>query len=484
MLNLRTVGQRRESLMAEIADGAGGYLGISNWSGQDVPAMWRKVESQQTDNHWKIVAGWQKTCELTSTHMSRVKQYRESLVAAWPPSKSEAARAYVAQLDQLIDKLQETYDAASANYTALSGATSALSTSRSQLQRLNEEYTAKAAEKQLYDEQAASLRQAGFTGVHGKPPVTDAELEQLNNRARTIMYSLSGELVQAQAQIRQPPPPKPGNIENGAGTEVYGGGSGPPMIPPIMPVPVATSGSGWSSERASAGTRLPFPAPTAPVAGPVLGNAGPVLGSAGTLAPHPSASPLPPTPTAPPTGGGGGFSPTLPPGPGLPGRSGGLGRPLAGSPTLPPSPLGKGLGGAPGFGLGEAVGPPRPLPPGGLIGGSAGPGLGQPAAGGAKARRINPVGGVIGGGGAGTAPAGSAGQRPGPGSGRAPMGAGGQAFGGMPSDRSVSRTDKEQGGRRWDPDNPWETEEGVPPVVLPPDDPGRIDPGPAIGLDR
>ena len=33
----------------------------------------------------------------------------------------------------------------------------------------------------------------------------------------------------------------------------------------------------------------------------------------------------------------------------------------------------------------------------------------------------------------------------------------------------------------WDPDNPWETAEGVNPVVRPAHE-KRIDPGPAIGL--
>jgi hypothetical protein len=463
--------------MAEIADGAGGYLGISDWTGQDVPAMWRKLEGQQTDNHWTVAAGWRKTFELTSTHLSRVKQYRESLVAAWPPSKSQAAQAYVARLDHLIDSLQQTYDAASANYTTFSAATTAISTSRAQLQQLNEEYTAKLAQKQLHDEQTASLREAGFTGVHGKPPVTEAELEQLNNNARTIMYGLSGELVQAQAQIRQPPPYRP-NPRYEPDSDPYGG-TAPPVIPPIMPVPVG--GSETSARQTSTISRAPVPAPTAPTVGPVLGGGGPVLGSAGTLAPHlPSGSPL--TPTAPPTGGGPGLSPGIPPGPGLPG---GLGRPVAGSPPSPKASLfSKGQGGTARFGVGEVTGAPRPLPPGGLIGGGVGSGLGQPAAGGAQARRVNPVGGVIGGGGAGTAPAGGAGQRPGPGSGRTPMGAGGQSFGGIPPTRSAGRSDMDQSGRRWDPDNPWETDEGVPPVVLPPDEPGRIDPGPAIGLDR
>jgi hypothetical protein len=45
------------------------------------------------------------------------------------------------------------------------------------------------------------------------------------------------------------------------------------------------------------------------------------------------------------------------------------------------------------------------------------------------------------------------------------------------------RANDEQ-SQEWDPHNPWQTAEGVDPVVLPPQDPGPIDPGPAIGLDR
>jgi hypothetical protein len=81
--------------------------------------------------------------------------------------------------------------------------------------------------------------------------------------------------------------------------------------------------------------------------------------------------------------------------------------------------------------------------------------------------RINPPGGMIGG------PAGATGgvARP------------GQAAG-MPAGRSAKRRDRDEPVQHWDPDNPWETEEGVAPVVLPPEAPRRHDPGPAIGQGR
>jgi hypothetical protein len=46
------------------------------------------------------------------------------------------------------------------------------------------------------------------------------------------------------------------------------------------------------------------------------------------------------------------------------------------------------------------------------------------------------------------------------------------------------RTDQlDEAGKthKWDPDNPWEINEGVPPI-LSPTKPQRVNPGPAIGL--
>jgi hypothetical protein len=40
-------------------------------------------------------------------------------------------------------------------------------------------------------------------------------------------------------------------------------------------------------------------------------------------------------------------------------------------------------------------------------------------------------------------------------------------------------------GRHWDPDNPWEVDEGIDPVIMPDAPPGPVDPGPGIiGMDR
>jgi len=116
------------------------------------------------------------------------------------------------------------------------------------------------------------------------------------------------------------------------------------------------------------------------------------------------------------------------------------------------------------------------MAPGGVIGGNPGTrGLGQLGAGRAGSRRVNPVGGVIGEG------EGGAGSRRGVGAGgmsasERPAGMYGQGAAG----RRPGRQDEGE-SEHWDPDNPWQTAEGVEPVVLP-IEAQRVDPGPAIGL--
>jgi hypothetical protein len=107
------------------------------------------------------------------------------------------------------------------------------------------------------------------------------------------------------------------------------------------------------------------------------------------------------------------------------------------------------------------------MPPGGVIGGTPGVGLGQPAMGRASAQRVNPVGGVIRNSGAHQSP----GLRGSSAPGQAMTNVGGRA----------GRREKSDDSTSWDPDNPWETAEGVAPVVIPVAE-QRVDPGPAIGL--
>jgi hypothetical protein len=454
------------------AGGGGGSAG-TNWNGYDVEQMWRLVSNQETDNHWRQVSGWDKINELTGTHLSRLREYRDSLAAAWSPEKSPAAKAFVERLDYLIQHVQSVNEVASKNYSTFSTATSTLSTSRYQLKKIYDEYVQKKQQKQAYEEELAFNQSSLLPGVApSAPKVTQADLDKLNYQARSIMFDLSSTLTQAQVQIKQPPPYKPpftpvdDGGSSGPGSTYSGGGA--PTIPPVVPIPSSPD----------PGPRSGSPAPVAPVPTPTSPGMGPILGGAGPVAPP--APPTSPTVINPPA------VPSYPTGPYPPGTPfpSMPGMPMTGGP-LPPS-------GSPGMlkpGIGGYAGLPKAMPPGGLIGGTPGAGLGQPATG-TTPRRINPVGGVIGGNNAGTGATGRGGM---PGAGATGRGASatgrlaagqGQSYGTASGNRSAAPDEAEAGGPRWDPDNPWETSEGVAPVVLPSNETGRVDPGPAIGFHR
>lgn len=471
------------------AGGGGGYSGSTNWYNFNTPNMWSTLANQDTEPYWEQVSAWKKTSELSLTHLSRLKQYRDGLAEAWPPEKNEAARAYVERLDYLIEVVQGVYDTSSSNHQTLSNITLAIGEARRKLEPIVREYEEKQRAKKEYEDTNPLL--AIF-----KDEVKQSDLDAVDAKARSIMYSLSGELAGAQMQLQKPPPytKKVGREEPQPPDGNGMGGSIPPVLPPV---PVPGSVGGGPSYSASPTPAVHTVVPTQPPSG-----VGPVLGSTGTLTP-PTVSPTPPsiiTPSPTPTPGPGLPGPFPPPNTGLP--------PGPKPPGLPPSPgypnssnLAPGTGG-PKTGLGTGGGlTPRAMPPGGMIGGSPGAGLGQPAPGPNAARRINPVGGVIGGGGAGgsagTTPLGGAGQRPGMGGGmpagsagrpgagvgRTPM-TSGQNFGMAPSSRGGVQKQDEENSQHWDPDNPWETDEGVAPVMMPSRQTNRIDPGPAIGYNR
>jgi len=451
---------------------AGRTSALTDWQLMDVTTMWACLQDHDTTNHWKQVAGWRKVCDLAREHLSRLQQYRHGLATAWPPETNDAARTYIHELDQLINKVQRTHDAASTNYTTLSAATQAISTTRTELKKIHDAYTTKLQEKQTYDATLNDPKAAIGSRVPDRP-ITNADLEQLNIQARGIMYGLSGELQQAQTMLQKPPPARstrdPGN------TDIYGRSTAVPLIPPIVSFPLAPTARPPALNPHSSSVQ-PVQSLTTPNAGPVLGGAG--IG----VAPPPTSPGLPTTqppasPNSPPPVGG---LPALPIGSTRTGTSGPSGWPIVGSPSSgnqarsTPS----GVGG--------------PMPPSGLIGGHPAMGLGQPGPGNNQPRRVNPAGGIIGG--AGTAPAGSAGSRPSVGRG---IGSHGIApIGGTPSSgrgtSDIGSTRPALGQQelaneeidRWDPDHPWQTNQGVSPVVRPPDDEGPFDPGPAIGLNR
>lgn len=428
--------------------------------------MWACLQGQETPGHWKHVAGWRKVCELAQNHLRQLRQYRAGLAEAWPPATNAAARTYLGELDELIGRVQRTHDTAAANHDALAAVARAIDSTRPELKRIRDDYAEKLARKRGYEATLADPKAAaGSRGVD--PPVTDADLERLNVQARGLMFGLSGELQQAQAMLQKPPPlNRQLPVKDISNSDVYNNTANV-VIPPVIPVSVNTVGD----TRQPSSTKQNLLTPPTPQSGPVLGNAG-----ATSTQPIPAGTGYTPSVGTPPNGAQQPISSvTLPPT--HPSYTG----PKKWPPASPLRSLTENQSGAP-----QRI-PPRATPLNGLIGSIPGMGVPhQPAD--PPTRKINPVGGVIGGGAAGTAPTGGAGSRPG---GRQPGGLHIPPIGGGPSgamNTAPTRSGRVGGSdtpkKHWDPDQPWEIEEGTTPIVRPPEDGPPIDPGPAIGFNR
>lgn len=457
-----------------------GRADLTAWHLMSLPNMWACLQDQDTTNHWRHVTGWRKICDLSAAHLGHLREYRRGLAEAWPPESNAAARAYVGELDRLITRVQHTHDAAVANHRSLSAALHAITTSRAQIKTLHDEYAVKSRDKKAYEEILADPKAVAGSRMPDRPPVTDADLERLNARARVVMYGLSTELNQAQAALQKPPPASRGNPgASHADRDVYTP-TDSPIIPPIVPAPISAfnrAAPPLTTSSSNQGTATP----PAPNIGSENGSStahartgvGPILGGSGAGAatlpsfPHPS----PPINTSPnssilPVSA---TPPVISPGPNTP-----FNKP--GSPTAP-DPLRR----VEKSNLGTPAHPQqmtttsRAAPTSGIIGTPPAAGIGQPTAGRPTSRQVNPIGGVIGGAGNSASRTGQLNSFPG-----TPGVVSGSSIGGNQS-RIRSR---ETNAHTWDADNPWEVDQGVAPVVRAPEERGPIDPGPAIGLNR
>ncbi|MBQ1025983.1 flagellar export protein FliJ [Micromonospora sp. C95] len=442
--------------------GIGRSGGLTEWHLMNVADMWACLQGHHTDNHWRHVAGWRKIAELAGQHLGRLRTYRESLAQAWPPETNAASHAYLAKLDELIEQVQRTHDTAATNQTALSAATQALSSSRDKIEKIHQEYADKLQQKRSWEQTAADPKAAAASRAI-QPPVTDSDLEQLNIQARNVMYGLSTELHQAQTQLRHPPPTKP-TVLDGAHPDAYSGIAAP-LIPPVVALPPSLRRAAVRKHSTTMNLGRNSAIPTT---GPVLGRADPS---------PTTATPSTPSPNAPASASS--ANPPLTPEFVI--------RPSNSRPVPEARKIGKEPDPMP------HRNPPNTALPDGIIGGVNGGSVSHSGASNTQLRSSNPSGGVIGGGAAGTAPTGGAGSRP---AGRGGLTANQIPVGGSPmlgptSGRGISRTGSllshpRDGNetRRWDPDNPWAVNEGLSPIIRPPDEEGPIDPGPAIGLTR
>lgn len=401
--------------------GGGGYAGTYWWN-VDVPYMWEVLENQETTPHFEVVAGWGLTIGLLIDHLSTVKSYRDRLVEVWPPERSAASAAYVARLDDLIAVLWRNHEAAVANYQALGVVAQALHTARARVRSLYAEYV-----RQEQAEAGAEAVRRASAGRVIAPSVASRKAE-LNEQARAVMYDLSNAIVSGRTALQVPEPYDPARLGQAEQDAHYGGGSGHSAAMTVG----LSAGEQAATKADQAATKAEQAADQA--------------ASKAEQAASKAEQAATKTMGVPPVAAS---SPVIVPVPGAAQRPGDSARRRAGV----SSPV-------------DGVGSARPIdgiidgrPPGGPMRSPSS--RTEPEARGGPVRSVNPIGGVISSRGGGPS---------------------GVAALGQPSAHRRGRRAGPVG--RWDPNNPWEVAEGVPPVVQAPPDPGLDDPGPVIGLNR
>ncbi|GAA4931122.1 hypothetical protein [Actinoplanes utahensis] len=482
--------------MAVANDSGGAYLGTGRFASSDIEQMWNLVRDHDHVPHQAALEGWRHAYELILMHRTQIETYKDKLIQAWPPERSSASRAYVARLDVLIENLTSTYEASIANYTTYSSAINAVSAAKAEIKTIRDEYLKNAALIAEYQEAKSStsqpLAEAGMIpGPEPVNPVPDWKQKMLQQQAAEVMTKASAELSAAKFALVSPAPfqqalenvyANSGSIGGGGGgvgggsvASASSGSSGhSARLRPadsIIPAPVETSRPSTEANPLPTGggfTGQPnSPDSGSPSDGPVLGGAKPdPTGPVNTLPTN--TNPITTTPNTGPNLNNTGpytITPGVPPTSTLP-RSG----------FGPHSPTtGRGPGTPPGVGPGIIGGRGNPAPHPGVLG--AVPPGGTSASG----RGGMPVGGMPVGGAPSASRAGQAGSPNRAGQRINPVGGMiGQDGMVRPGQRQTRRSGEEEQSRTWDPDNPWETDAGIDPVLLPQPE-RRIDPGPTIG---
>jgi hypothetical protein len=447
---------------------------VSEYGAYDIKQLWQMVDAakQGLQPSYAQVAALDRAQQMLSGHAQSLETAREQLAAKWPPEANAASAAYLTELDRLIAAVKDTALSCAINVFHINTVSDAIVQAHETLKPLHDEYVKNEGALAKYDAEinavgvGASAIPGGSTVAKGvarlftSPPVEDGRQDELTKQAQQAMISLSGAAQDGATYIKPPAPYDPPTVNNSfledpkqiGSSGDTGGTTRPPTI--TSPSHARTPSSTSATREISSGSNS---TPSGSDAGPILSGSTP--------------APVQPTPT-----------PAAPVGPGI-----GIGSP---SPAVSPAgPLPSILftEGAPNGSYGgrissdllreEAGISRRPFggtgtPRSGVISDAPDVNETRPS----TPSRVNPPGGVIA-------------QQPGVGGRAGSQGTGNRmgARTGM-TDSHVGRRRRgtgETGGRQWDPDNPWEVDDGVDPIILPSTPPARIDPGPGIiGFDR
>jgi hypothetical protein len=445
---------------------------VSEYDGYDIKQLWQMVDAarQGLQPSHDQVAALNNAQQMLSGHAQSLEDARDQLAAKWPPETNAASAAYLTELDRLIAAVKDAALSCAVNVFHINMVGDAIIQAHDKLAPLHTEFVKNESALAQYDADIKSFGDgatlipggsaiaSGAARLFTSPPVDDGRQDELTKQAQQAMVPLAGAAQDGATYIKPPAPYEPPTVanhydemtQNQPGSSGSGSSSGVAR-PPTIDSPAYTRHQG-DSNTATPGQASDVT--TQPLTG------GPVLSGYTPTPAQPA--PGPSLPIGPEPGTGSAIVP-------LPGPISGLGSPPVGYGGRLPSVLAPGEGGL-GRGPFGNVGAPRSSIIGTVPGGAG--------AVGSTPSRVNPPGGVIG-------------QQLGAGGKGRTRAAGGRIAGsngtGMTGTRSsrrrrgASETDR----RQWNPNEPWEVDEGVDPVIMPDASPTCVDPGPGIiGLDR
>ena len=460
------------------------------WGSFNTPRLWAMVADEDNPDAWRQVAAWGDVATSVKDQRSRLVAAKAALIAAWPPSQNASADAFVTELDDLLSRMDRAHQDANATADGYANILEALRQAKNQVQPLYEEY------KQKNDDWV--------------PGWFDNAEDEIDEKARKALIAAEQAVEQNVPSIKVPEPYKmdpnamsgytpPKENTAGDGTRYSGGvgsthattssssgggrdGEIPVPHEPVPPMPGMdpidpSDGSGGGGGSGPGGPGAGVPGSGVPGGGGSGGGGGGTGPDLAGVTPLPVPPPLPtPPPGVPPI-----IGQPLPPAPpptilpppilGVPptvtGIGGGPGGPGGAGKPPPTAPFGRsgGRGALPsGAVIGETVGRSGNARPGGVAAGNVGRSATAPG-------RAN-------------SPTARSGQKPPRPSWLPPDEHAGTRGATSQTAMSGARRGNQQGdepeGKRFDPDNPWEVESGVAPVIKPQTGTPRHDPGPNV----
>jgi hypothetical protein len=256
---------------------------IGAWHTYDVPGLVALLSREDPNAISEQLGGWWRAETTLTDYRRRLEACRDGLAQKWPPERSEAAAAFVRQVNATIDELNAAVNAISRNAGALAQTDNILSLARHELESINQQWHGYATREEDAEIEAQSL-----TLGEVKPTGLDPQWrEQLNQRARKVMSTVERDIaVSAESMV---PTPGPGYIDDGETPWTLDGQNEGPSESRMSGGDRSTSG-GWNT-AALTPPYVPLPERTLEGSSS-LDALGPQLAGSGPVAPPLASDPV------------------------------------------------------------------------------------------------------------------------------------------------------------------------------------------------